>query len=360
MRQEKMKYRILVFGNFGYINKNVCGQTIKTRNIYELFKLKSDDNYLVDKFNTQEFKYSFVTIFSMFWKIFKCNKIVYIPAQNNLKYLFPIIYFLCWMKKSEILYFVVGGWAGEFLKNKKLHIKLLSQIKAILTESDYLTDSLIYQYHFSNVLTFPNFRIHSFIPRPIVSKQIFKVVFMARISKMKGIDYAFKLAEHFNSPEFKKKRLIIDFYGPIEAEDKKYFFDNINKISNISYKGVLQPENIYKTIHEYDLMILPTHYHTEGFPGTILDAYISGLPIVATNWKYAYDFILNGQTGLIVPFENSENDFIQAVKSIYEDEELLLRMKKNAFKRSMDFSSDGAWNILVNNNLITYNNDTRL
>jgi glycosyltransferase involved in cell wall biosynthesis len=247
---------------------------------------------------------------------------------------------------------VVGGWIGEFLRNKKIHASLLSRVKAILTESNYLTNSLKKEYHFKNVITFPNFRIHSFTPQAKVDNHYFRIVFMSRINKMKGIDYAFKLAENFNNYHNQKRPVIIDFYGPIEIEDKSYFLNNIKKYPNITYKGILQPEQIYETIHKYDLMIFPTRYYTEGFPGTILDAYISGLPIVATNWKYADDFITNGDTGIIVPFENSEQEFIQAVNKLYENDELLLKMKKNAYKKSEDFSSDSAWNILLKNNLI--------
>lgn len=353
------KNKILVFGNFGYINSQVCGQTIKTRNIYELFKLKMGDNSSVEYFNTQQFQYSLFFIFNMLSKIYKCNKLVYIPAQNNLKYLFPLLYLLCRIKRCEILYFVVGGWIGDFLKTKKIHIALLSRIRAILSESSILTKTLISEYHFKNVITFPNFRIHSFVPDPLVHHNIFRIVFMSRINRMKGIDYVFKIANNFNKLQNPNRPVIIDFYGPIEIEDKYYFFDNISKYSNVSYKGILQPENIYNTINKYDLMIFPTRYFTEGFPGTILDAYIAGLPIVATNWKYAHDFIRQGKTGLIVPFDNSEDEFVQAVIKLYEDSELLLEMKKNAFKQSIDFSAESAWKILLQNNLI-FQHDKRI
>jgi glycosyltransferase involved in cell wall biosynthesis len=343
--------RILVLGYFGYSNNKLDGQTIKTRSIYEMLLMKSGGKNNIEILDTQRFRSSKFTFFSMLWKILRCNRLVYLPAQNNLKYLFPIIYVICWLKRSEILYFVVGGWLSEYLKNKPLHIKILSKIRAILTESSELSNSLITEYQFKNVITFPNFRIHSFTPTFVQNSDLFRIVYMARINRMKGIDYVFRLADYFENASFAKRPVIIDFYGQIDKEDEVYFYNQLNMYANISYQGVLQPENIYKTLTNYDLMVLPTRYFTEGFPGTVLDAYISGLPIVATHWKYASDFIIHEKTGLIIPFENSEEDFIRAVVKIYQDDNLLVKMKHNAYRQSINYSLESAWNIFINNNL---------
>lgn len=38
-------------------------------------------------------------------------------------------------------------------------------------------------------------------------------------------------------------------------------------------------------------MLLPTHYYTEGLPGSVLDAYMSGIPIIVSRWKHASEFV---------------------------------------------------------------------
>lgn len=341
-----MKKRILVLGYFGFVDNELDGQILKTRNIYELLLLKIGSTADIDRFDTQRFKYSKLSFFKMLLKIFRCQVLVYLPAHNNLKYLFPIIYVLCWLKRSEILYFVVGGWLVQYLKSKKLHVALLSNIRAILTESTDLSNALTAEFRLKNVVTFPNFRIHSFTPTFVQNINQFRIVYMARINRMKGIDYVFSLADYLATRSDHKKPVIIDFYGPVEEEDEVYFFNQLNKYQNVTYRGVLQPENIYETLNGYDLMVFPTRYFTEGFPGTVLDAFISGLPIVATHWKHATNFIIPGKTGFIVPFENSEKAFIEAVITIYHDSELLMRMKQNAYEQSLNYSSDNAWEIL--------------
>ncbi len=341
-----MKKKVLVLGYFGYVDNELDGQILKTRNIYELLLLKIGNRADIDRFDTQRFKYSKLSFFKMLFKIIRCQVLVYIPAHNNLKYLFPIIYAFCWLKRSEIFYFVVGGWLVQYLKSKKLHVALLSNIRAILTESTDLSNSLTTEFRLKNVVTFPNFRIHSFIPTFVQNIDQFRIVYMARISRMKGIDYVFSLAAYFENCSDHKKRVIIDFYGPVEEEDEVYFYDQVNKHQNVTYRGVLQPENIHETLNDYDLMVFPTRYFTEGFPGTVLDAFISGLPIVATHWKHATNFIIPDKTGFIVPFENSVQEFIGAVITLYQDHDLLMKMKHNAFEQSRDYSSENAWEIL--------------
>ncbi len=341
-----MKKKILVLGYFGIRNNELDGQTIKTRSIYELLISKDEHNLSIEKFDTQKFQYSKISFFKMLYKLLRCNTLVYIPAHKNLKYLFPLIYYVCKLKSSQILYFVVGGWLEEYLENKKLHISLLSKIDAILTESNDLNQSLIVKYHFKNVRTFPNFRIHSFMPRFIENNDSFNIVFMARINRMKGIDYVFYLANYLKKNS--DKRINIDFYGPFEfKKDEDYFFNELEKYKNCTYKGVLDPEKIYTTLNNYDLMVFPTRYFTEGFPGSVLDAYISGIPVITTHWKHATDFIQDRITGIIVPFENSEDEFLKAVLSLYEDRNLLFEMKHNAFEHSKAYSSDLAWGILT-------------
>src|SRR5699024_596224 len=102
------------------------------------------------------------------------------------------------------------------------------------------------------------------------------IAFMARIMKEKGIDWIFSLSDHISSSS---KNIEINFYGPIEPKDKEYFIEKINKYDFIKYHGIIQPKNVYTDISKHDVLVLPTRYEGEGFPGSIIDAYISGLPV---------------------------------------------------------------------------------
>jgi len=340
-----MKNNILVLGYFGYVTDQIDGQTIKTRNIYNLLESKKEFVDTLHYFDTQRFKYNKFSIINMFWKIFCCNKLVYLPAHNNLNYIFPLIFFICYFMRIKILYFVVGGWLADYLKKKPIHAFLLKRIYKIFSESKEVRKKLIVEYGFENVEVFPNFRIHSFVPSMNINKNFFKIVFMARINRMKGLESVFRLATDVERYQKSNRLISIDFYGPLDEKDKDYFLKEIEKFNFVSYKGILAPEMIYHTLENYDLSILPTRYLTEGFPGTILDSYISGVPVVVSRWNYASEFVDHGKTGYIFDLDKEEK-FYDYVEKIYNNNETLIHMKKNAFEKSKSYSSESAWHII--------------
>ncbi|MCM1141108.1 MAG: hypothetical protein NC453_21280, partial [Muribaculum sp.] len=97
--------KILVFGYFGYVTDQLDGQTVKTRSIYELVKERA--NAKVVYADSQEFRKSSKSIFKFFRNLITCNTLIWLPAHNNLKYLFPLIWFCSRIFKFEILYVVI-------------------------------------------------------------------------------------------------------------------------------------------------------------------------------------------------------------------------------------------------------------
>ena len=156
-----MKHNICVAGAFGFVSPHYDGQTIKSRNLLSLLQEKNVD---VDFFEAQRLKVSKFSVFQLFWKMMTCNNLYYLPAQNNLTYLFPIIYWLAKLFNTRIHYFVVGGWLVEFLKDKPGHRRKLSKIAGIHCETQFMKNALEQDYDFRNVDVFPNFRINDFVP----------------------------------------------------------------------------------------------------------------------------------------------------------------------------------------------------
>jgi len=332
-------------GHLGLSKNLFDGQTGKTRNVLKLLQSKSASFKSVNYFDTQEFRSSKLSFFQMIYRLIKCNVLVYLPERNNLKYLFPFIYIICKLKGIKIVYLVVGGWLDDYLHSKQLVIFMLSEIKGIFTESNQLTNNLKDHHNLQNVITFPNFRMHNFIPSFNQNADAFKIVYMARIFKEKGVDVVFRLAEHIQKKLGTEHPISIDFYGPIQVDEDSYFREELRKYSFVSYKSVLEPDHIYETLEQYDLLVLPSRYSNEGFPGTIMDAYISGIPVIISNWMFMPEYVENGSSGYIFDL-NKEEDFYSLVDSLYNDRMKLLKMKHSAFEKSKEYSSEVAWQIL--------------
>lgn len=167
---------------------------------------------------------------------------------------------------------------------------------------------------------------------------------MARMNQKKGLDTIFEFGDYLN--KIGENRVLFDFYGPLAIGEENWISNNIAKYPFMKYVCTLQPNEIYSVLNQYDVMLLPTHYFTEGFPGSILDAYISGIPVIVTEWEYAHEFVDDNHSGFIVPFFNPLNDIIRKIDILLNEPDLLFDMKLNAIEKSKQYSSIVAWRIL--------------
>ena len=184
--------KILVLGYFGYNTNQLDGQTVKTRDLYRLVKEQAGED--VDYYDTEDFQFNKLSVFKMFWKVIRCHTLFYLPAHNNMRVIFPHIYLLSILFGVKIHYFVVGGWLREFLAHLPVHRWMLKRIAGIHVETKRLLSELQECYNFENVDIFPNFRFFEFEPERFDTERL-RLVFMARVNKMKGLDWVFALAD---------------------------------------------------------------------------------------------------------------------------------------------------------------------
>ena len=50
------------------------------------------------------------------------------------------------------------------------------------------------------------------------------------------------------------------------------------------YCGAVSPGDVPEIIRQHDLLLLPTYWESEGYPGVILEAMQCGRPVIATRW----------------------------------------------------------------------------
>jgi glycosyltransferase involved in cell wall biosynthesis len=71
----------------------------------------------------------------------------------------------------------------------------------------------------------------------------------------------------------------------------------------IKYRGVVKFSDSVKVLKDYFALLFTIYYEGEGFAGTVLDAYASGVPVIATNWRYNSEIVQDKIDGII--FEKS-------------------------------------------------------
>ena len=161
----------------------------------------------------------------------------------------------------------------------------------------------LYSLGIKNVVYVPNSK--PIIYRPNTNKfklsHIIKFVFVSRIHPDKGCDDIFNAVQMLNDRGY-SDRFEVSFWGPVFPSYKESFNTQLQEYKNVNYCGFLDFTcvNGYDILSNYDIMLFPSYWSGEGFPGVIIDAYIAGLPIIASDWNLNQEVIENEKTGFII------------------------------------------------------------
>lgn len=112
-----------------------------------------------------------------------------------------------------------------------------------------------------------------------ISKEVgvLKMVFVSRISPKKNLLFLLELLDNFQN-----ENITLDIYGP--KEDINYWEkcqSKIGTLKGVTYKGVLQHDELQTTLCKYHLFVLPTL--NENFGHIILEALNSSLPLLLSD-----------------------------------------------------------------------------
>lgn len=339
--------KVLVLGNFGFKSNKLDGQTVKSREVYHLLKSKLGDKGEVYHLDTNSYHNKFLIFPDLFKHSLRCQYIVYLPAQNSLRFIFPFIFFLSFFFKTKIILIAIGGWLDVFIERRLFHTYALKKIKAILVETQALQKSLSESFKLLNVAVFPNFRTINFFEKySNAITEPLSLVYIGRVNYLKGVNHIFNLERFLLNHEVNNARCQIDIYGQIDKEYKNEFDNQLIQSILIKYKGEVNPRLIPDTLSKYDLLLFPTRYYTEGCPGVIVDACIAGIPVIATQWKHAHEFIYEGVTGNVIPFDSPDHDLQRLVLYYLQNKEALKYLKARVSDYRHNYSADFAWEIL--------------
>lgn len=102
--------------------------------------------------------------------------------------------------------------------------------------------------------------------------------------------------------------------------------------------NVLQPTEVMAKLRLYNVLIFPSHYEGEGCPGILIEALSVGLPVIASNWKYNKEFIIDGVNGFLCDTFDAKS-YLNAIEKILFNDYLREQMSKNAYRMSKYYSA---------------------
>ena len=154
----------------------------------------------------------------------------------------------------------------------------------------------------------------------------------------KGIETAIDAIESINR-DAGKEVCSLDIFGRIDDGYK----DRFNKIMKkaapaIAYRGTVPYEQSVGAISGYYALLFPTYWDGEGFPGTIVDAFSAGLPVIATDWNCNGEIVKNGKNGLLYPNADIK-DLREAIEWMIEGENMQ-KLKRNCIESAKKYQPD--------------------
>jgi glycosyltransferase involved in cell wall biosynthesis len=115
----------------------------------------------------------------------------------------------------------------------------------------------------------------------------------------------------------------------------------------INYCGVIDAFKSVDTIKNYYLQVFPTKYQTEGIPGSIVDSFFSGVPVIASMWNSAKDVIDDNSTGFLYRF-NDNDDLKQKLIFAYNNPQKIQEMKIKCLEKSYQYQPSEAIKVVLN------------
>ena len=243
-----------------------------------------------------------------------------------------VIIFLYYFRlQKDVIYWVIGCDVVRRIGERELNPNHFAYLKSIVVQSPKMVETLN-SVGLRNAIYVPNSKPVFALPKVEHPADETRFVFVSRIIPEKGCDLILNCVKRLNE-EGLEDRFSVDFYGKIGPG---YDFESrISAFGNVSYKSVLNllDKAGYEELSLYDVFLFPTFYKGEGFPGSVIDAYIAGLPIIASDWHFNKDVIQDGITGFVIPPQDEEALY-GAMLSLVKDKTVLPQMRSNCLREA--------------------------
>jgi glycosyltransferase involved in cell wall biosynthesis len=253
-----------------------------------------------------------------------------------------LLLFLAKLHHVPLYFKPLGAELGRYLKNQRqparaVMLMILRFVAGILAQTRHLQRDLE-QLGCANTYYIPGYRSATTRgPRQNRDADKFRLIFLSQIERGKGpllLLKALQIAKNEHN-----LGVDCDFYGPILGEDREAFLSLLQSTAGAKYCGIVQAGTACQTMQEYDALVFPTYYATEGHPGVIVEAMLSGIPVIVTRFESVDELVVHGKNGLVVPIGDA-HALALAIKRIAEDAALRENLGRMNYQMGQEFRSD--------------------
>lgn len=348
IKKKQAKYCAGICGHFGGTGTYLDGQTVKTKNVTAALR-KALGNAQITTLDTYGGAKALLRCLNGLWYMLRyCRNIIILPAQNSVKIFPPFLILLNRFYHRGLHYIVIGGWLPELVKRKRVLSKTLQKLDGIYVETSSMKQALEAE-GFKNIWVMPNFKELKILkPEQFVcqTEPPYRVCTFSRVMKEKGIEDAVTAVKAVNE-EAGRVLYTLDIYGQIDKSYAKAFASLQTEFPPyVRYGGMIPFEKSVEVLKDYFALLFPTHFYTEGIPGSIIDAFAAGIPVISAKWGSFSDVVEDGKTG--VGFSSCTIDELEGIlrKSVRHPS-FLMNMKLNCLRKAQKFTPEAAVKILL-------------
>lgn len=233
----------------------------------------------------------FYVLCRIFAGIPRCDVVGLHLACTAVPILCPVVGWWCrvWHKPLHLRIFGGVGWRGETQAWTKYLSGLLLQTQELCQKAK--------MEGMRHVEWLPTSRpMERIVPEAREPSGDLHCVFVGRLTESKGVRSILRILP--NLP----KAVYVDFIGPVVGEVS---ISEIERVERATYCGEVPHDELVARLREYDLLLFPTEFMDEGYPGVILEAFIAGVPVITTRWKCIPELTGEDAAVLIPPSDDS-------------------------------------------------------
>lgn len=272
--------------------------------------------YLVDYLEKNKYAYTLVTtqyfsnklksilnplyvLGKVLASIFKADVLFLNSSRNGIKYLGPILYIIAKIFRLKFVVRPFGGDLNEYAAQFNPIQKWLFKKTTLQADLLFLQTKKLMNFYAAankNIHQLPTSRN---TPNITIKANPYRrrFIFLGFVNQSKGVDHLLAAAKELG-PAY-----TVHIYGPIRENyahiQEKSYLHKFEEQQGM-YQRVLSKHEVLTTLQSYDVLVLPTYYRGEGYPGVIMEAYSLGLPVITTKWKAIPEIVMDGKTGLLI------------------------------------------------------------
>ena len=341
--------KVTIIGHFAYGLKYLDGQTIKTKIVSKELKRRLGAQQVREIDTHGGINTLFKAPFHIFLALRDSKNVIILPAHNGLRIYAPLLALATKIFRNRKLHYVViGGWLPEFLKQYIFTRKSLHAFQAIYVETNTMKRALEKE-GYSNVCVMPNCKDLEILSEKDLDYHVsepYKLCTFSRVMKEKGIEDAINVVRNINE-KAGKNVYELDIYGPVDPKQIEWFeVLKKNFPAYVHYKGMVSGDKSVDALKNYFLLLFPTRFYTEGIPGTIIDAYAAGVPVLSSKWESFNDIVKEGVTGYGFTFKALE-EFEELLYKIVQNPQVVISLKKACLSLANEYVPGKALDELI-------------